>query len=304
MLTNDPPTDDSAEPLPMAGQVPAGILEARERLKRLGLDPQVLVACVEEIDYLPETQQRLRSLSAQAGIELEQLALYETAKRYVSAVSALPVADSVRTLLEREFALILRGEETPTARVELGSPGFAATCRIVTLRRMPAGPMDWDISGFPRSWLLKIPRRQLPSALSFLLTRMRGFRPYFHMHVARKPRNRALVIEREVLRAYWRIGTSMAMQPGIRGLMASAWFHDLSAIASYPHLEWLNRPYLQEGGFITDIGEAPLDSGFADNNAKRRELAEHGALRFRLGVALWPREPLIAWAERHPEFAG
>jgi hypothetical protein len=87
-------------------------------------------------------------------------------------------------------------------------------------------------------------------------------------------------------------------------MMASAWFHDVKAIASHPHLEWLNRPYLQEGGFITDIGLAPLDSGFAENNAKRRELAERGELTFRLGVALWPRDAMIAWAERHPELAG
>lgn len=296
MLANGPALNPGSPP-----DVPAVIAEARERLRSAGREADELVACVEHVDYPADTHEPLRRIMDAAGIPLEQLALYETALRYRGAVAGLPVAAPVRELLESEFARILSGEAGPRSTGEAGSATFAATCRIVTLRRMPAGPMDWDVSGFPRSWLLRVPPGKLPATVWFLLTRMRGLRPYFHLHVARKPKNRALVIEREVLKTYWRIARSMALQPAIRGLMATSWFHDVSAIPAYPHLAWLNLPYLEEGGFITDIGEAPIDSGFADNNPKRRELAERGELKFRLGVALWPREAMVAWAARHPE---
>jgi hypothetical protein len=288
-------TDSHSDP-------PAHIAEMLAAIERAGMQPDQLAEHIARITDRLDTHEPLRRLSTDSGLPLDQLALYLAARQHKDAVAGLPVAAPVRKLLEDEFASILTGKATPRSTGQLGTSAFSATCKIVTLRRMPAGCMDWEIDGFPRSWLLRVPRGRLAPTLWFLLARMRGFRPFYFMHVARKPRNRGLVIEREVMRSYWRMAASIERQPEMKGLIAAAWFHDTAAIASHPHLEWLNRPYLRDGGFITDTGEAPPDSGFAEHNRDRAAAVERGELKFRMGVALWPRDAMIRWANSHPEY--
>jgi hypothetical protein len=294
--------DDRLRMIECPSEPPAYIAGILERLAQMRIDADVLVSHVSAITDDLSTHTPLQQLNEQTGLPVEHAALYVAALRHAAAVSGLRVADSVRGMLEKEFTSILGGEITARSAGEPGTPAFSATCKIVTLRRMPAGCMDWETDGFPRSWLAKVPRAQLIPTLWFLATRTRGFRPFYFMHVARRPRNRGLLIEREVMKAYWRIATSAAQHPEIKGLLAGSWFHDVTAIAANPHLEWLNRPYLQEGGFITHIGDAPADSGFTEHNPERKALYERGELRFRLGVAVWPRDAMIDWANRHPEF--
>jgi hypothetical protein len=164
--------------------------------------------------------------------------------------------------------------------------------------------MDWEISGFPRAWLLAVRKLDLPPLAWFLAARVGGFRPMFFMHVARRPKNRGLLIEKEVLRAYHRMARALELQPSIKGILASAWFHDPAAVSDNPHLEWLNRPYREEGGIIVTAGLAPADAGFLERNTDRKQQFEDGRLHYHIAVALWPRGAAIDWARRHPELAG
>jgi hypothetical protein len=104
-----------------------------------------------------------------------------------------------------------------------------------------------------------------------------------------------------VLRAYYRMARSLEHQPSIKGIMASAWFHDPAAVSENPHLAWLNRPYLDEGGMVILAGPAPADAGFLEHNAARQEKYSSGSLQYRIAVAMWPRRAAIDWARRHPE---
>src|SRR5581483_11224740 len=45
---------------------------------------------------------------------------------------------------------------------------FREMARIVTFRRFPAGQFHWEISGVPRSFLLRTTPREMPSLMSFL----------------------------------------------------------------------------------------------------------------------------------------
>ena len=146
--------------------------------------------------------------------------------------------------------------------------------------------MDWDISGIPRSWLLKTPLQDVPKLLSVIALRLGGVRPCFFMHVAPKPRNRALVIEKEVTSAYYRMARSLELQPGIKAIVAAAWFYDPAALRDNAHLEYLQRPFRYEGGLLTTIGPAPMNAGFLERNAKRRQQYEAGELQYRIGLAI------------------
>src|SRR5258708_12519417 len=97
------------------------------------------------------------------------------------------------------------------------------------------------------------------------------------------------------------MGGLVELEKRVKGIRGSAWVHDPGAVADNPHLVWLNRPYLEEGGLIVNMGPAEAAAGFMEHNAQRKEEFESGKLRYRIGVALWPREAAIDWARRRPE---
>lgn len=281
--------------------------EASEFLKSSAVPCARLVADVTET---PESQARVKALKEQAraaGIEVEADAferalLRSAAAEFEPRIASLPIYESVRKLLRDEYRFYT-GPGRGTL-LETGSYLFVTACKTISLRRFPAGPMDWEISGFPRSWFLKVGRSDLPRLAWFLTARVGGFRPAFFMHVARRPKNRGLLLEKEVLRGYYRMARSLELQPAMKAILASSWFHDPAAVSENPHLEWLNRLYRDEGGLIVTAGPAPADAGFMEHNADRKERFENGRLGYRMGVAIWPRRAAIDWACRHPELEG
>jgi hypothetical protein len=159
------------------------------------------------------------------------------------------------------------------------------------------------MSGIPRSYLLSASFPANLRLLAFVLFRLQGLVPYFFIHVAPSPRNRALTVPKEVFRSYHRMAGSLQLQPEVRAILGHAWFHDPAAVRDYPHLEPLNRPFVNHGGLITLLGPAPPDSGVLERNPQRSADYLSGKVRYRYGFAIWPREEAIRWADAHPEFA-
>jgi hypothetical protein len=217
-------------------------------------------------------------------------------------IETLPVHDSVKTLLRQEFEFYSNPPARFAATLAIGRYEFVAASKIVTLRRFPAGPLDWEVSGLPRSTLFEMHPAPMCKTLWFVLTKMHGFAPAFFVHVARRPKNRSLVIEKEVLGAYYRMARSLELQPSMKGIVTMSWFHDPEAVRDNPHLEPINRPYRHFGGVIVVAGSAPATAGFMEHNIQRQKRYQQNQLHYRIGVALWPRKAAIAWAKSHSEF--
>jgi hypothetical protein len=115
--------------------------------------------------------------------------------------------------------------------------------------------MEWELDSIPRSYFLEAGFPASLRFLAFVLFRMKG-RGHFFYACRTAPRNRALSLPKEVLRACYRIARSMQLQPEIRALPAHAWFPDPAAVKDYPNLEVLNQPYFKEGGLIVLLGPA------------------------------------------------
>jgi len=282
--------------------IPEHLKAVHEELLRQGRDPRQASASLQAVTENASTQAPIRELKAvlgdAAGVDaLERLLLFHATACALPRVDELRVHDSVKRLLRTEM------ESLPVARgtLRVGTYDFVWAARMATLRRFPAGPMDWVISGVPRSWMWQAGTGMFRLGW-FTATRLRGFRPCFVMHVARRPRSRALVLEKEVNRSYYRMARSLELQPEMRALVAAAWFHDPRAEAHYPHLSALSRPYRENGGIIVPLGPASLDSGVLEGNAQRRRQVEAGELSYRVGLAIWPRNEAIAWARAHPEY--
>jgi hypothetical protein len=233
------------------------------------------------------------------GDEVERLLLWHAARRALPLVPSLPVDKSVRALLEQD----LRELHAKKVSMAAGSYHFDRAAKMATLRRFPAGPMEWELSGIPRSFFLQAAFPANLRFLAFVMFRLRGRAPCFFMHVAPAPRNRGLSVPKEVLRSYYRIARSLELQPNVRALLGYAWFHDPAAVRDYPHLEVLNRPYVGHGGLITVLGAAQPASGVLEGNAQRSADYLAGKVRYKYGFAIWPRDAAIRWADAHPELA-
>jgi hypothetical protein len=280
-------------------------------ISRLGKSPSDCAALVAAVVESPETQQPIRDLKETLratrvpceGDALERALLAHAIDQSLGKIEGLPVPPSVRELLRKQYQIYRQPPNSarPSLAVEEAeNDSFIAACKICTLRRFPAGPLDWVVSGMPRKWFLKMPPLELPRAASYIFREFGGVKPAFYVHIAHPPRNRALIIGKEVRRAYYRMAQALLLQPEVKGIMCATWLHDPVAIDMYPYISALNEPYLEWGGrLVTNLGPAPESSGFLKFNSARREQYERGELKLKTVLAMWPRKAAIEWARKN-----
>jgi hypothetical protein len=272
----------------------------------LGKSAHECSALIAAVDESPATQLPIRemkkALSCQ-GDALERALLAHAMQESQQKIDALPVPPSVKELIRQQFQIFRQAPGGPGSSLAIDAEEndpFISACKICSLRRFPAGPLDWVVSGLPRKWFFQMPPADLPRALNFIFREFGGIKPAFYVHIANPPRNRALIIPKEVRRAYYRMAQSLLLQPQIKGIMCATWLHDPVAIGMYPYIAALNEPYLKNGGrLVTNLGPAPIESGFLKFNSARREQYERGELKLKSVLAMWPRKAAIAWAAQN-----
>jgi len=243
------------------------------------------------------------SRSGSSRERLVQQALLAAAVSSLDRLGALPVSLPVKTRLCRIFRSFC---DPPIDRDRRFRPDLHEHSRALAacalLHRFPAGQLDWEVSGLPRSYLWKMRFADLPRVLRTVATDLQGVRPCFTAHMG-VLRYALLFVEIESHRSYYRMAEAMAQQPDIKGLLMASWYHSSETIRVSPHLAWTNRTPLDHGAVLTDIGQASPEDGFLVGNEERRRLFESGRYRPTTGLVIWPRRNLLAWAAAHPEFA-
>ncbi len=276
-------------------------------LQQIGIARSECLRLVATMQEDVRTQQPILDWKKKLQVQddsIERLILHYAIEDALPRIDSLPVHAAVKNLLRKDLTNWLQSPKPSDPPLEAGSYLFGVALKMATFRRFPAGPMDWTISGIPRSWFLKIPPRDLPRTLYFIATKMGGIKPAIYTHVAPPPRKRTLVIEKEVRRAYYRMAKSLEMQPRMIGIMTGSWVNDPAMLKAMPQLAPLNDPYIQHGGSITTAGPAPADSGFLERSPERQKRYDAGELRPKIGLAMWPRAAAIHWASQHPELDG
>jgi hypothetical protein len=281
-------------------EIPEALQGAESALQRIGVRVEEVAWTIlhgvrdDEASIGPVAA--LKKESGMGGDELERLLLWHATLQSLPRVASLPVDKSVRERLDQD----LRQLHNMNISMAAGSYHFNRAAKMATLRRFPAGPMEWELSGIPRSYFLKAAFPANLHFLAFVTFRLGGRAPCFFMHVAPAPRNRALSMPKQVLQSYYRMARSLQLQPNVLGLLAHAWFHDPAAVRDYPHLEALNQPYAHHGGLIVLLGPAPPSSGVLEGNAQRRADYMTGRVQYNYGFAIWPRDAAIRWANANP----
>lgn len=264
-------------------------------------------ACVAESARITDVARTRRGLEAIRDAVADRLAplppgsferfvLGHTVLSARQRVDAAPVDPAVKRLGWSGLSRFADDRIT----LDVSQSRFAALCMIATARRFAAGQFDWEPSGLPLSWLPRIrPASALMRALSTSLRR-HAFKPAFFIHLPVTYPVRAL-LEREALKSYYRMAQSMALQPEMRGLIASSWLHSPDTFAVSPHLAWLNKVFADNGAVIATMGRADHDCGALDQSVERRRAFDEGRFTPTLGLIIWPRREMLAWAEAHPE---
>jgi hypothetical protein len=280
-----------------------------EALERVGIGVAETVRMVGEVTESPPTLgpihelvTRLKELGVEhAGGAVEQLLVVRTALQHLPRVPALPVCASVKVMLCEQIHGWTMREEVPAA-LRVGTHRFVDYCMVASLRRFPAGQFDWVRSGLPLSYLLGVRLSALPRLLLVTAGQLRGRSPVFFSHYGYRRAGESLS-EEEANRSYHRMACSMALQPDIKGFVASAWFRSPDTHRVSPHLAWVNAVVVDNGGYVAVHGPADPDCGVFARSATRRRLYETGAFAPTLGLVIWPRRAMLTWAEAHPELA-
>jgi hypothetical protein len=269
----------------------------------MGIDDATLCASITEVDEHPESRavmQRWRGdvlgPASPYPYLLERYALLVAAHHSIPRLATLPVPEDVIQLYLQELMRLANPHESELDWFDAGRNSFAAICKLVTLRRFPAGQFHWEVSGLERSSLVRVrglDRVRLASAI----LRLGGFSPLFVPHLPW--RKQIVLLERQQLLSYYRMAEAMRRQPQIRGLTAESWIHSPDTSGVSPHLAFVNRVLYEWGGVVVRSGPAGPLSGVFEGEELRKRLAEEGKFSPTSGLVVWPRRAILRWAAHY-----
>jgi hypothetical protein len=263
---------------------------------------------LHQVTETPASVRPLRSLKSDLvssghsieGGQLERLLLLRAGLEMLPALPSLRVGPDVEALLLDEFTFYAQAPPDKWPAFEAGTATFVAMSKIATGRRFPGGQFDWEVSGIRRSDLIAVSWSRLFPTLAFAGLKMRALKPVFFSHLSWRRPQRSLN-EEEANRSYYRMAQAMARQPEIAGFAACSWFRSPATHRVSPHLAWLSRVFVENGGYVVEAGRADPQSGVLHRSRTRRELFEQGKFRPTRGLVMWPRAAMLAWAAAHPE---
>jgi hypothetical protein len=271
--------------LAAAAVTPDGIVEALRQYCRTHVWPEPMAG------LLPGLREDTR---LRADYIAERYLLTHAALGSIAKLREARIAPDVEALMRREYEFFARPNPNWLHTFESGSRTSFAYAAMAVLKRFTAGQLHWEVSGIPRSWILKATLRDQPRILGTIL-RMGGFAPCYEQHIMPPRSNPPFLLERRSLRSWYLIAQSMETQPEIRGVMAASWLNSEDTLRISPHLRWMNDVIVNNGGVLTHLGLAREDSGFLVGSPERQRLYEAGEYRPREGLFIWPRAAMLRW---------
>ncbi len=150
-------------------------------------------------------------------------------------------------------------------------------------------------SGFHRSLMF---RGGLSQALRFakLLVMTGGNNHWYqcHTHLSELEEFNAPGWERCGLR----LAQMLQLHPEIRGVWMGSWFNDPEIANISPRLTYL-RKMPEENGAVVFFNEISINGGALQKSKARKNLYNEGKYLPKSYIVIWPRQPLLRWAEAH-----
>lgn len=171
-----------------------------------------------------------------------------------------------------------------------------AVCRM---KLWPCGvELVDECSGFPRSLLLRDGPGPLAKGLAFFLLRAGGFSPFFESHF--DPRFIREFTPEGYDRLYLAIAELLEVNPQVKGMIGSSWWHDPALETISPELWFLTKTPLLGGARLFRVGEDPVATQDAIRfSVARDRLYREGEYKPQVFMLVWLRDDLRGWAETH-----
>jgi hypothetical protein len=240
----------------------------------------------------------LRERPACRDLPVERWLLVRKAVETLDTLAATTLPDACRILTEAEIARLVAVELSDRA-IHVSRPRFREFAKIVTGRRFAAGLLHFEIDGIPRQWLLDTRYAELPRVWWFIAAHMRGLRPVIVPHLTGR-RPLPPITAGDVNRSYALMAQLLEQRPDVKGLAGASWLRSPDTHRVSPRLACFNRVIVENGGLEAVIGPAPADCGVLSRSETRRRMFEAGLFAPTIGLTLWPRDAMIAWARANP----
>ncbi|MEO5373293.1 MAG: hypothetical protein H7840_03320 [Alphaproteobacteria bacterium] len=229
--------------------------------------------------------------------QVEQFALVQSVLAATPRVPALPVGPPIKHFFATMFAHMANPNRKWQPHDEPWR--FLEMAQTATLRRYPAGQHDFEITGLPRTWLLRVNPLDVPRLLYFVTTELGGFHPLVRIHLNYWRPNTLMVLASEACRSYYLMAKSIENRPEIKGMMANSWFYSRAVGETSPHLAWMREFFVSHGAFVTEMELARPDTGYMTGSARRQRQFREGNFRPRVTLVLWRRSSLMDWAAEY-----
>jgi hypothetical protein len=229
---------------------------------------------------------------------IERVLVLRTALDNLARIPGLPVDESVKHLICRDIVWYADAKRADDVMFSCRGPNFSSRLKVASLVRFPAGQSEWEVSGFPRSWLARVAIRDLSRTVHFFMKELKGFRPLFVGHLGVR-RRVPFLTEREARLGTYRSVLALQKQPEILGLMGVSWLHSRETFRVSPHLTFMNAVNEEMGGLYVDLGPAPEDEGFLNGDPQRTALYRDGQYKPTRAAVLCSRAQALEWMRRN-----
>jgi hypothetical protein len=239
-----------------------------------------------------------RRFGAAAVRRYHRLVLAYLASTVEDRLTAARVPPSVGALITIEIDRITRALETADESFyDLDDDLFLKDLGLCLLDLLPCGAELVQVgAGVPRSVVLRGGAGQVARS-AYFFARAGGRSPFYALHM--DPRQVTDFSPEGWNRTYLRIADLLALHPEVKGVFGTAWFYDPAITRVSPHLAYLRQQREEHGAWNFRFGpsEEAL-SGALEKSGSRRRLHAEGLYVPASYYLIWPRRPMIAWAER------
>ncbi len=266
------------------------------------IQPAQCFALLDVVSFDPASTARIASLKASIASEtgdFERWLMVQAALTAFPRVERAAVADGVKLLWADDVLFVACNPASLPAAFSMDHVRFRELAKLITWRRFPAGQFHWELGAFPKFCLKKTSPADLIRVLSFWARHLRGFSPFWEIHVNDRRKNRMTLSEAEGIKSYELMAQSLELQPDVLGIVSSSWLFCASTGNITPRLAWLRDFLVTNGAIAADCGPAPADSGFLVGSEDRRRLYEEGSYRPASTLVIWPRSAILRWASRY-----
>lgn len=241
--------------------------------------------------------QKLQLEHGMQAIEtIHKLVLAHLISQFKSRLSGKQIPSRVINLYRHEHERILSEmSSNPAGFYSLANDLFLKDLGLARTLLIPVG-IDFIqlVRGVPRSVIWRAGFRQSFSSLCFFLGRLKGFGPFFEIHM--DVRNRAKFTPEARESCFRTVAEMLTANKDVKGLLAGSWLHDPALEAISPRLGYLRREAVKNGGKAFYYADEDGNSGALMCSASRRRLFAQGLYQPKNYFVVWPREGLMKWA--------